>query len=322
MRPILRVTPHVIELNALFMQPTRWCALDCEGCYVKEHGEQAYHTPSMEQQRLFGLFYLNQEGCWANQITISMDDMPKDPAKRAHMGELYRYILSLVQFDSREKSDQPEVHMTFHTHATFKHYVDSEGSLARLKKIDMISISELSLSQAGFYEKLRGGNAKLNWNYLVPQMGPDFDWDKEVRKFEFANKYFDHIYLVIFKNPVGKHRDLLTRLGDKNRMKNDVLYINTLLGKLSPELQRKIDTDGCLADTQRYLKTSFGCSSNISKFQVWPDGSVTGCPYAYDSPGKTVGRTAADILENIRSERTRYEFKERCHLPEVLRSIG
>jgi hypothetical protein len=318
MRPILRVTPNVIELNALFIQPTRWCGLNCEGCYVKEHSEESYHTPVLEQERLFKYFYKGLNGCWANQITISIDDMPKDPDKRYQMGGLFRAIMSYIHFDSRPKDDRPEVHMTFHTHATIKQY---DPSYIKLKKLDMISISEISLSQGDFYQSLRGGNALLNWNYLIPEVGPNFNWDKEIKKFEFANKYFDHIYLVIFKTPIGRYRDLLIKLGDKNRMKNDVAYIETILKKLPESIGRKISIDGCLRDTQKFIRTSFGCSSNISKFQVWPDGSVTGCPYAYDTVGKTPGRNVNDILDNIRTERGRYDFGERCHLPEVLKSI-
>lgn len=323
MKSILRINEDVIELNALFLQPTRFCARNCDGCYVIAHKDQAFHTSAWEQCRLFRKFYFNEDNCSTNQITISIDDMPKEEGyQRLHMKEIFIEIIACIR-DYPRPINRPEVHMTFHTHHTIKQYLEILPSIYsnQIRILDMISISEISLSQGNFYQSLMGGNAKLNWNYLIPEIDSSFDWNKEVKKFQFAHQHFDHIYLVIKKSPVGRHRDLLTKIGDKNRMNNDILYIKTILGKLSPEIQRKINIDGCLLDTQRYFKTSFGCSSNISKFQVWPDGTVTGCPYAFNSNGDQA-KTAENILANIRNERKRYDFKDRCHLPKVYSSLG
>ncbi len=90
--------------------------------------------------------------------------------------------------------------------------------------------------------------------------------------------------------------------------------------RLPTNVRNKVSVDGCLQDTIKYTKTGFGCSSNVSRVQVWPDGSVTGCPYAFSSDGP-IGKTAEDILDNIISARKQYDFKQKCHLPEVYNSI-
>jgi hypothetical protein len=108
-------------------------------------------------------------------------------------------------------------------------------------------------------------------------------------------------------------------LGDRQRMQNDISYIQTMLGRLPEHVRSKTNVDGCLEDTIRFSRTGFGCSSNVSRLQIWPDGSVSGCPYAFN--GSTPpGLSLEDLLANIRAARETYDF-DRCHLPDVHNSI-
>lgn len=330
MRPILnKLNP--LQLNALFIQPTRWCGLNCKGCYVKEHqgGEESYHTPMEQQARLLEYFLSPRmhHGLqpWANQITISMDDLHSDLYKRIHMVNLFSNVLTLRRNARIQSPDwNPELHMTFHTMGTVQQYLKASiSSWEDLKLLDMISISEINPWAKDWREglDLLAHQTMVNYNHLVPAGVTSLNIDRHVRKLTEIGKIVHHIYLVIFKNPIGRDRPELMKIGETSRMASDIMYINTMMERLPEDVRNKISVDGCLQDTIKYTRTGFGCSSNVSRVQVWPDGSVTGCPYAFSGAG-AIGRTAEDILENITRARKQYDFKELCHLPEVYNSVG
>ena len=319
MKSILNLTGSRLEVNALFVQPTRWCGLNCPGCYVKDHegGEEGFHTDWTEQLALFDKFYWGVDA-WANQITISVDNLNTDPLKKYSMYNLINAILRRRAMDIRPKEDRPEIHMTFHTVKTLVEYYEQD--ISEFGLLDMISFSELSLTSntIDLIEAFKLNGVFVNYNKLIPQ--GITDWDKEAKRLTEISELVDHIYLVIFKSPMGKERDLVARVGDRNRMSSDIVYIENILKRVPSSVKRKITTDGCLRDTLQSARTGYGCASNVSRFQVWPNGTVSGCPYAHRGSGK-IGQRAEDIMENIRQARTRYDFKEICHLPKILTSV-
>jgi hypothetical protein len=323
MKPILNLSGPRVEVNALFIQPTRWCALNCKGCYVKEHqgGEEGFHTPWNEQFRLFRKFYDGREA-WANQITISVDDVHPDFTKGKHMVLFLDAVLATLREDKRPKEDKPEVHITCHTMQTLEQY------FPRLEWNDfnlfsMVSFSVLSKKDEVPLMIVKAARRNIiNYNMLIPKYDPrTVDWDAEAEWIRTIAGVVDHIYMVIFKSPVGGVRDLNVRIGDTNRMASDIVYIQNVLERLPPDVKAKVTTDGCLSDTVQFVRNKqFGCSSNVSRFQVWPDGTVSGCPYAFSGNG-SIGKTAEDILENIKEARKRYDFREKCHLPQVYTTL-
>jgi hypothetical protein len=314
MKPILSRGGPFQELNALFMQPTRWCGLNCKGCYVKEHvdGEESYHTSWHEQWRLFNQFYKGPH--WANQITIAVDDLHQDPTKQRHMLLLVDAILSDLVTDVRPKNERPEVHMTLHTTDTLDQYLNER--VGGWIKLDMISFSQLPLHLNKPYNALGyfDGVVPINYNYMAPLT---FNPEREIKHLTKAALFVDHIYLVMFKDPVGKP---VPQSLANYHMHRYQLYISQVVDKLPEDVRRKLTTDGCMSDTIKHSRTGFGCSSNVSRLQVWPDGSVSGCPYAF-SGSTPIGRTAEAILENIRQARNRYDFKEDCHLPSTYATL-
>ena len=322
MRPVLNRS-NPLELNALFIQPTRWCGLDCAGCYVKEHagGDEGFHTPAGIQVDLFHEFFLGRRGSWANQITISIDDLPKIPEQQNHLSSVFQTIISLISSDEREKGNRPEVHMTFNTPNTLKAYAPGfTTALKVFSNLDMISFSHIpagpQFQAVSAAKQVLGNDCYINYNHLVPSNVTSLNIDRHIKRMTEIGKIVDHIYMVIFKSPVGKERDKMTQIGDASQMRSDITYINTMMERLPESVRSKVSVDGCLQDTIKHSKTGFGCSSNVSRVQVWPDGSVTGCPYAFHSTGPE-GRTLDDILRNVRRARTEYDFKEKCHLPNV-----
>lgn len=320
MKQILNIGGPQLQLNALFIQPTRWCGLNCKGCYVKAHhgGEDGYHTPWNEQLNLFRLFY-NSQQAWANQITISVDDLHKDPAKKAHMVNLIGWISH--EIGRPYHGDRPEVHMTMHTPRTWYQYIDNNVCIG--EGLSMVSFSELPEHLPETNQVLAHFSElgiPVNYNKLIPTYKSGMDWDKEADKLTAIARKVDHIYLVIYKRPIGLAPKTLISQADTDRMTSDIVYLQNILKRVPGDVRAKITTDGCLRDTIQSKTTGFGCSSGVSRFQVWPDGTVSGCAYAFSGSGK-IGKFAEDILDNIRLARGKYEFQESCHLPTVYSSI-
>jgi hypothetical protein len=320
MRPILSRSGPNIELNALFIQPTRWCGLNCDGCYVKAHtdGEDGHHVEWYELKKLFNLFYNGPH--WANQITIAVDDLPIDGNRVHHMILLVDTILELVTKDKRPRSECPEVHMTLHTLNTLKEY--EEENVRDFHHLDMISFSELAPTQAT-KDKIAwlhdNGRTTVNYNKMAP-----LSWksvDMEVERLATVGGWVDHIYLVMQKTPVGHPEKALATSVSPSYWSSYQLYISEVVDKLPVDVRRKVTIDGCFSDTIKHSRTGYGCASNVSRVQVWPDGTVSGCPYAH--AGSTpIGLTAEDILGNIRGAQRQYDFKEKCHLPTVYSTVS
>lgn len=319
-----------LEVNALFIQPTRWCAHNCKGCYVKAHESTTEQTPQEQQLRLFQLFY---DGivAHANQITISLDTLPENEEQRRHMTGL---ISEIIRYLSDNHQPGVQIHITARDIDTLKEY---DLHHWQWEQFTVVSLSNITETQAaGAYTRQGSENSAftatnelrdtigigvhLNWNYSPPPNMSSLDIDKHIDKFINIAKSVNSVYMIAHKSPVGKHRDPTTRLHDRSRWRSDILCMKTILNRVPADIKKKIQIDGCIRDVVREATTGFGCSSGISRFQVWPDGSVSGCPYAHK--GNTgPGRTANEIIENIRKSRKVYDY-ERCHLPEIHHSLS
>lgn len=334
MRPILHaMNEQACEVNALFIQGTRWCANQCKGCYSKAYLGANFQTPWWEQEKLFNQFYWNKEGYWANQITISIDKLPglNSPlysGASGHMLHWFFYPISSITADRRDKSDRPEVHMTAHSLDDVRSYVNTWGGKSikeSVTALDMLSLSTISEGMLCHIEDFVAGGANINYNHMIPADITTKNIDSYIERMTQIGKVVSSIYLIIFKESMGKKlidvRDRAKRdLRRRSRLSHELAVINTLRSRLPKDVWRKVRIDGCLQDATKYLRTGESCSSNVSRFQVWPDGSVTGCPYAISSTG-TIGRTVGDIMDNIRRARGQNEFERRCYLPRILDSL-
>lgn len=309
-----------IELNALLIQPTRWCEKSCEGCYVHGHSadRDGPHLPWEEVHKLFNAFYKGEH--WANQITISIDDLNKDPAKQRHMLLVADAILNELIKDTRLKEDRPEVHMTLHSVRTLGEYL--LHGVVGWDKLDMLSFSTLALGEKGrlSFDYFKN-KVPINYNkvvYSVPS-----NPEEEAKKLETLAKDLQHIYLVMFKRPVARWQGLDKQTQDEDRKKVESYktYISLVLPLLSKETREKISLDQCYHDVIQFKSTGFGCSANISKFQVWPDGSTSGCPYKATDTDTVLhndnknSRNVEFVLRNIREGQKQYDFDTSCHLP-------
>ncbi len=336
--PIINTLSSRVEVHTLFLQPTPWCARNCKGCYVKKRnpeGAQDYiHTvtPLTDQFALIKLF-CKGELAWANEITVAMDDLPTSRKQQNHMVGLFDRIFGMIQESKQKRELLPSMHMTFHTVNTYLSYVDRtknnsdwfreskprdtwEGLAFPGHLLDMINFSQLSANEITrkLLKKIRK-ETPVNYNYLIPRNVSKKNIGKHIKHLTEIGEMVDHIYLVIHKDPVGQKRTSDQIIKSQNNMANDRFYIDQMRKYLPKHIKSKINIDGCLKDVGKFIITGYGCSSNVSRFQVWPNGSVSGCAYAHPSIAKTPGLTTESILQNIKKARKRYDFIDTpCHL--------
>lgn len=313
MRNILNVSGEKVELNALFIQPSRLCAGNCKGCYVKAHGiTKDYMDPNFFRKILEEI--LRDERLFSNQVTISFDLLPEDEWHRSILLSYYKQLYNVVQKAKSEGVELPEIHGTF---STVQSFIDYKASVStHTDPFAVVSISDIPDAHEG-ERLLSTGNMAgrhINFNHQIPADICSANIDAYVTKIETLAKVVSSIYLIIHKLPIGKEMTVEEQIRMKNRLTHDLTVMHTLNKKLPDTARAKLVYDGCLTDTAKFAREGHGCSSNVSRVQVWPDGSITGCPYAQESstgPAESIEM----LIDNIRAVRQEYDFKKKCYLP-------
>lgn len=301
------ITPSSFAINALFIQPTGFCKRNCNGCYVKNFTPELSAT---ENSIVELLLYLNtREGPSANQTTFALDALSLDLSESNIMIKLFRLFLSTRESGIKAGA---EYHITVHTVSDFLEYLnlqagigtDLEFSLTK-ERLDLLSISHINLVDLEQLPFLRTLAKQINWNLTID---PSVNTRKTKFNFVQIAQEVDHVYVVLHKPSTG-----LKFNPDAFLQYQDFLgFIKTL----PIEIQNKVTIDGCVTDSKKFLSTGYGCSSNVSRFQVWPDGSVTGC--AYNQKRLTPGaKDYEEICKNIYAVSKMYEFSK-CEIPNYL----
>jgi hypothetical protein len=309
-------------VGALFVQPSYECAKHCPDCYVMAHKRDDH--PDMEAWHHISLMgYFRLAG--ANQITLSMNDFP-DNRLAPDFQRGSAYVMNFGHPDDWLEG-RAELHLTVKSLDTLIRYGYSRFDY---KVWDVVNISSFAYPFSGFHldllAELRQAGIHINWNHMFPVRDPTKEGMllNYVITFTKMLSHVDSAYLIIRKSPVGKARDLETAERDTRNLRRDLKYLEALEEYLSSNERKKINIDGCLQCVRGFKEDGFGCSAGISTFHVWPDGSVTGCPYAYDSPTGPANDTP-EVIENIRQvyrayKDGKYDFN-RCHLPQVYGNV-
>jgi hypothetical protein len=293
------------DYGAIFLQPTFWCNLKCKGCYVRtHHRDTTFQQTSWEEQlKLFDILYNNKGPVFCNQITVSIDDLPADQLKRNHLLQLTNGILNLLEKDGQH----PQVHFTCRSPNTMYSYQNTESSFAGWKWLNLISFSSMTINN---FDKtivsfLRDFGVCVNLNHQFISV------DKSLAYLTKVGSLVDQIYLLISKEPIS----MSSR--ENIFLSNQVLDINTqindLLDKLPKDIKDKIHLDSCITAARSHRETGYTCNAGISKFQVWPDGSVSGCPYKMVSD-TTEGQSADQIIKNIIKVKNNNNDFDECYI--------
>lgn len=319
---ITKFTPKEIHINALFVQPTTLCALNCDGCYVKGGFDQHSESKELGIATLRSLIVRSSRvpdgfttSLWLNQMTFAIDVI-QPPDENGVLQEDSRILVNIFNTIRRAVRDRksvnidtlPEFHITIFSLQQMGRYVGYNDPLKvqeMFQPFDLISVSHLMKKDIHSLKTMGEHGLKINWNYQPYSSSVD----AQVEKIAAILPHVHSMYYILHKPDTGK-------LVNLDEMNNYFTVLAKLKNTLSPELYQKIETDGCVTDAKKYLDTGFGCSSNISRFQVWPGGHVTGCPYKH---APTTGRadTLEQIYSNIRKAKEMYEFNK-CKIPQAL----
>lgn len=304
------ITQQMSAFNALFIQPTPWCARNCNGCYVK--GFEKLQGISDSNFVLMGdIISEIGRSIQVNQVTFALDKKPvpaytsgpmsvNSPATQ--MQALADYFMGRLQTCESDT----EFHMTVHTVSDLHEYGFHHRTYSYPKKLHMLSISHINEKDVSTFTYIRETIAQsINWNLTID---PSVNLKHIKSTFHHVAMHVDTIYLVLHKPSTGKLFD-----PEAFEMHQDfVRFIKTL-----PDyIQKKVHIDGCIHDSYKFIRTGYGCSSNVSRFQVWPDGSVTGCAYNQNRVTPPA-ETMHDLHYNFWLASKKYEF-DKCKIPNHL----
>lgn len=301
-----------LGVNAIFLQPTYACSGNCPGCYVKLHKNA---SPVARDQMSIGAqvdlikTIVHGHGITANQLTMSCDKLGYSPGAAEQMVTLFNELGKLVLW-KRDNNKDIEIHITINSLRDLAQYAGK-----RLYPFDCISFSKMGSNLWNDIEDIKKyqGVKRINWNLQTPPCGSSYkNWLAEV---ENVHEFVDSIYLLHTKRPIGENGDIEQLLKDRQAIDYDLKWIRMVQERLagSPKLM----LDGCLQDAYDYKRTGHGCSASVSRFQIWPDGSVSGCAYARESATPPAS-TTQEVLSNIRAAKKRYDFRM-CYIPGAIR---
>lgn len=297
--------------ETLFLQPTWSCAKSCPNCYVKEK-EYKFGSEEIDLVQWVKLLTLIswQKDIKTSQVTLALDTLPYDInsisyEKMYTISNLYKAFLKQNKYDIK-------YHLTVNCVSDLEQYTKSE----LFEGLDMISVSNINSLNDIKLIKQCAPYAKINWNVLSSTFNKkSSDQIKEI----VSN--VNQVYLLLPKAPLGKEGHDFSSLWESmkripNMFPRDEKQETDGDSCSVPSLINKFILDGCMRDANTFRLEGTGCASNLSRFQIWPDGRVTGCAYnSHEQYGK-IANSIEDILDNLRDARTRYEFSQ-CTIPNM-----
>jgi len=263
--PVNQITPKSIFTNAILIQPTPFCALNCKGCYTKSFKGQ------VQEQLIVDLIASISSGglIQCNQVTLAVDNLSDLKSEVASQ----KAILLAFLLHAKQRKTSTNFNITVNSSHALREYGDLD-----LSGVHMISISNP-----------KSGDSALHKNVSQNLVG-----------IGAVRQVLDSVYYVLHKPDLGFPVDVIGYFDKMPRGPGVVI-------------------DTCVADSLKFLKTGASCSAGISKFHIWPDGSVTGCPYnqGRETPGS---QGLEGLCENINKVYTASNEFSRCKIPQAIDS--
>lgn len=266
-------TPGLVEVYNVMWQPIYRCIMGCSGCYVADSPSSKYKgKPNTE---IIDLIYKDKKVI-CQQFTISLDTiLPKDIED---LGDLLSSIKALWNIykeaddcgcnstvrKSIEGENLPQLCVTAYNYNTIRQWykamnMTEQEFLAPLTLLSLSNFPSLEKNSLILQEKCKASRTLLNFNCMVTEKTAGS------RAFRMGYTYADQVYLVLKKSPLGSEQAV------------DAIRHWFEAKKEVPK--EKLMEDACLQDTVILLKDKYKCGAGINKVHIWPDGSVSGCPY-------------------------------------------
>jgi len=233
------------------------CNKNCKDCYVK--GSLAASIQRLGKQEEVRRHLLETKKLYCNQLTISVD---KDA----------RHFIGLV-LRERHKFQETKLHLTVKSFKTWLEEIQLP-----LDGVDMLTLSK-PVKDKEELEKLETlldihPNLRLGLNVILTDYLP---WRLDIQP--FLQKKLVHSIYVIFKKPrLGG----LVRPGEIENFFKSLWTLQSSFKEVSK--YTNLYLDHCISRQYTNLLTGKGydCSAGIDRIHIWPDGSITGCPYDGD----------------------------------------
>ena len=279
-----------VHLDAVSIQPSWDCGRACKGCYLQNKSKANRGQQSLKWfQELFRSIFTETHSLFTTkQVTLSVDKLPADHRRAAFMEEILDIFL-------KQPKGLTEKHITVHSRMDLEQYGPYRFLKAFQSELDWISVSKIHNDYDT--RTLSNMGPRINWNTLPAG----------IRGYGFCAEtlsFVDHLHLLLEKPVLGQD---FNRIAEIDFMKTRDFLRQHFPSELR---QGKITFDPCHMALEGYYTKGWGCSSNLRKISIWPDGTVTGCPY--DS-----GREELDHEESlVMALRDEYDW-ERCRIKEL-----
>lgn len=291
---IVRSTNY-LSFDSVMWQPIFLCRLTkkCQGCYIAA-SPSAHNTPPFSSELLDLIYYNDAPKLACEQFTISLDTLAREDFATQRVQALLLALKDLWRLYERAEDcncqvtrrylngeQLPELCVTAHTFRTVKTWATMMGfSLERfLAPLTMLSLSRFpsrTFDVKALAYTVYDSRTRLNYNRMI-DVTSEKDWKMLPAEFYNGIFYSDHTYLVYKKAPLG--------CWQSKEQYEYYLKVVELLASRSRENWRgekfHLTIDACVTDSMRFRKSGFNvtCGAGITKIHVWPDGSVSGCPY-------------------------------------------
>lgn len=299
--------------NAIFLQPTWTCQKNCKGCYVKEK-ESKFGSEEMDisvWEDILTQLVSEQKTLRAAQVTMALDTLPKTAA-RLKMQLIFADYNDLVSQFSTE--NDTEFHFTVNSVNDLQTYDPIVNPRMNLVSISHLKNADEIHTVRDFFPK-----AKINYNVMSGDLVSQVN-SKGIDHVRSIVKNVDSVYILLSKAPMGlQGHDFNGFFQALEILKQFKAVKQETDGQACalPDLSSKFIMDGCMVDAAKFKKTGFGCAANVSRFQIWPDGRVTGCAYNSHNQYGKLAESFDDVIENFQEAKQRYEF-DGCSIPKGL----
>jgi hypothetical protein len=243
-------------------QPTIGCVNKCRNCLVKKSIAYKTETQKDDPEIINLIFGTDPPKVGCGQFTISLDDVECYPL---HIVERLRLLWQTLNGINPEEI-QTQLCITADSIITILNWMHK----LRIGQLDQF-VAPLSMISIGFpydttaLEKLADSchryGTKLNLNLVARPHSISFMEG-------YCSAKVDQIHLILEKNKLGNEP-----------ARDAVVEYQKAVRQLLP-LYDKVEHDKCVqAVAHRKKKPGYTCMAGLGLAHVWPDGSVTGCPY-------------------------------------------
>ena len=264
---MLVLTDKSIYLDHIIWQPRFTCARKCFDCYIYDNKEKQNLKKPLNTSILN---LINEKLISCDQFTISLDHRDSwSPIDKELVSALYNFIFNM----SYPLKSHIKICLSVDSINTFNTWcaILNVSYECILSRIHMLSVSSIGSHQNIIIElvsKCNTNNTIFNYNKLVKNIE-----STQTKEFELGCRFAHHVNLVLEKKALGGFTNKTTIERRKKLLSIARITARALSKK------DNVSLDICCSEKKKFLEKGTACSAGISKLTVWPDGSVTGCPY-------------------------------------------